>query len=171
MNSNGFKTSVTGLVSALILCGGALPAADLAPRDAIEVLRTDLKADRKAMIAEGMQLTEKESEAFWPIYRSYRQEMDKVTDHLVELILEYSDLYPNVPEEKANEMLRQYMKMEANVLGVKEKYFKKLEKILPSTKVFRFAQLDNRFDLGTRAAMAASIPLLGVQKSPGSGNQ
>src|SRR5690242_3596403 len=105
MHAKGFKRRLTGFISMVILCGTHAPAADLAPRDAMEVLRADLKADRKAAIAEGMQLTEKESEAFWPIYRSYRAEMDKVTDHLVELILEYSDLYPNVPEEKANEML------------------------------------------------------------------
>ena len=168
MYSVTLKTRFASLISAALLAGTVLLAADLPPRDALEVLRSDLKADRKAMIAEGMQLTDQESEAFWPIYRSYRQEMDKVTDRLVELILEYSDLYPNVPEEKANDMLRQYMKMEANLLEVKAKYLKKLDKILPATKVFRFAQLDNRFDLGTRAAMAASIPLMPMQKPAGS---
>lgn len=165
-----FNKSLIGFISVVVLCGTTLPAADLAPRDAMEVLRADLKADRKATIAEGMQLTEKESEAFWPIYRNYREEMDKVTDHLVELILEYADLYPNVPEDKANEMLRQYLKMEATLLEVKEKYLKKLEKILPSSKVFRFAQLDNRFDLGTRAAMAASIPLMPMPKPQAGSN-
>ncbi len=42
------------------------------PRDAIELLRSDLKADRKAFIAENMAFTPQESEAFWPVYRSYR---------------------------------------------------------------------------------------------------
>jgi len=32
--------------------------------------------------------------------------------------------------------------------------------VLPASKVFRFAQLDNRFDLGTRLALAAWLPVM-----------
>ncbi len=131
------------------------------PRDALEVLRADLKADRKAVIAQEMSFTEQESQAFWPLYRNYRAEVDKVTDRLVKLVLEYVDLYPNLPEQKATEMLDQYTKIEADLLSVKRKHLKKFGKVLPASKVLRFAQLDNRFDLATRVGLATSIPLLG----------
>ena len=136
------------------------------PRDAIECVRADLKADRKAMIAEAMKFNEQESEAFWPIYRSYRLEVEKVSDRMVKLVLEYADLYPNVPEAKAAEMLREYTKVESALLSVKQKYLKKLGKVLPASKVFRFAQLDNRYDLGMRVALANSIPLLATGPAP-----
>lgn len=129
-------------------------------RDAVETLRADLKADRKATIAEAMQMTDSESAAFWPIYDSYRADVDKVNDRVVELVLEYGDLYPNVPEAKATEMLNRYSKAEADLLKVKRKYLKKFGKVLPPSKVFRFAQLDNRFDLGTRVGLAAAVPLM-----------
>jgi len=154
-----------------VLCATTLLAADLAPRDAIEVLRADVKADRKAMIAEGMQLTETESQAFWPLYRNYRAEVDHIADRLVEMILEYADLYPNVPEKKASEMLDQYTRMESDLLGVKEKYLKKFQKILPPSKVFRFAQLDNRFDLATRVQMATAIPLMSTAQTQATGDR
>jgi len=156
---NILKRSFLGFLLAAV--GWAtVEAAELLPRDAIEVLRGDLKANRKAVIAENMQLTEQESEAFWPLYRSYRADVDKVTDHMVELVLEYADLYTNVPEQKASEMLGQYTRMEADLLEVKHKYLKKFEKVLPPSNVFRFAQLDNRYDLATRVQMATSIPLM-----------
>lgn len=129
-------------------------------RDSIEIIRADLKADRNALMADAMNLTEAESQAFWPLYRNYRSEVEKATDRLVKLVLEYADVYPNVPESKASEMLKQYAKVEADVLSIKRKYLKKFEKVLPASKVFRFAQLDNRFDLGTRLSLAASIPVL-----------
>jgi hypothetical protein len=127
--------------------------------------------DRKALIAEQMKFTDQESEAFWPIYRSYRAEVEKVTDGLVELILEYSDLYPNVPEDKAGELLKQYIKAETNLLSVKTKYLKKLGTVLPASKVFRFAQLDYRLDLGIRTGLAASIPLVPQGASASAGEQ
>ena len=135
-------------------------AADQATRDEFDALRSDLKADRTALIAQHMQLSPKESEAFWPVYRSYRAEMDKVIDNIVNLVLEYADDYPNVSDKKAAEMVRKYLKLEANVLKVRAKYLKKLENVLPGTKVFRFAQLDNRLDLGIRVGLAADIPLM-----------
>jgi hypothetical protein len=148
-------------VVGLWLAGVALASAQgQNPRDAIESLRSDLKADRKVVIAEGMNLTPEESEAFWPLYRNYRAEVEKRTDKIVELVLEYADLYPNVPEARAAEMLKAYSKAEADLLSIKKKYFKQMGKVLPATKVFRFAQLDNRYDLGTRVALAGSVPLM-----------
>ena len=140
------------------------------PRDAVESLRADLKADRQVIIAQNLNLTDRESEAFWPLYRSYRGETDKVTDRIVNLLFEYADLYPNVPEQKAGEWLTHYLKMEEDLLAVKRKYLKKLEKVLPPSKVFRFAQLDSRFDLGTRVALAARTALMPVNEAK-SGNE
>jgi hypothetical protein len=148
----------------------AIFASAQVPRDAVESLRADLKADRQVAIAENMKLTDPESEAFWPLYRSYRAETDKVTDRMVELLFEYADLYPNVPEQKAGEMLTQYLKTEEDLLAVKRKYLKKFEKVLPPSKVFRFAQLDSRFDLGTRVALAARMALMPVSEAK-SGNE
>ncbi len=160
MNSNTLnRTLLAGAALGLWLAPLSVAAAPI-PRDAIEVLRADLRADRKAIIAEEMKLTEQQSAAFWPIYRSYRAEVDKVSDRFVALVLEYTNVYPNLPEQKAGEMLSQYTRIESDLLSVKRKYLKKLGKVLPASKVFRFAQLDNRYDLGTRVAIATQIPVL-----------
>ena len=161
MNWHAFKKTMAVVAScAATIWASSSFAADQATRDEFDALRNDLKADRTALIAEHMQLSSKESEAFWPIYRSYRGEMDKVTDGVVNLVLEYADDYPNVSDEKASEMVRKYLKLEANLLKVRAKYLKKFGKVLPGTKVFRFAQLDNRLDLGIRVGLAAEIPLM-----------
>lgn len=139
-----------------------IPGAGLAqnPRDAIEVLRADLKADRKAYIADSMALTPQESEAFWPIYNKYRAEVETIVDGIVKIALEYADLYPTVPEQRAKDLLTRYAKAESNLTSVKIKYLKKFGQALPASKLFRFAQLDSRLDLGVRLAFAASVPLL-----------
>jgi len=86
-------------------------------------------------------------------------------------LFEYADLYPNIPEQKAGELLSQYLKMEEDLLAVKRKYLKKLEKALPPSKVFRFAQLDSRFDLGTRVALAARTALMPVNEAKNGNEQ
>src|SRR5262249_32908656 len=151
--------------TALVWCASLSSEAQTS-RDAVETLRSDVKADRKVIIAEAMQLSDRESEAFWPVYRNYRAEAEQLSDGIVKLVLEYADLYPNLPEDKANEMLSQYLKTEEKLLALKRKYLKKFGKILPPSKVFRFAQVDNRLDLGVRAGLAASIPILPTGQKP-----
>src|SRR2546426_10773475 len=44
-------------------------------QDMIEVARSVVAADRKAVVVAAMQLTEKEATSFWPLYDDYRNEM------------------------------------------------------------------------------------------------
>ena len=133
--------------------------------DEIEVLRGILKADRKVVVAEAMQLTDVESTAFWPLYRDYRADMDKLGDEIVKLVLEYTDVYPNVPEERAEKMLKTYLALEKDWGSARAKHLKKIAKVLPASKVLRFAQLENRLDLALRLQLAGAIPLATVSQS------
>src|SRR5690348_7489835 len=70
-------------------------------QDLIEVARSVMSTDRKAVVVAAMELTDTEANSFWPLYRDYRTAMDKISDDLVKLILKYASLYPAVPEEQA----------------------------------------------------------------------
>src|SRR5437899_8464784 len=98
MNSQSFKRYLVTVFSLglLFVSQHFAMAQDVSARDVIEVVRSDLKADRKALIAQQMALTPQESDAFWPIYDSYLAEVEKANDWVVKLVLEYGDLYPNV---------------------------------------------------------------------------
>ena len=147
-------------VTASLLALAAPRAAAQNVLDEIEVARSTLKADRKIIIAEGLQLTEAESAAFWPLYRQYRAEMDKCADGIVELVLEYADLYPNVPEDRAKKLLKDYTALEQKYASQRAWYLKKFTKVLPAVKAMRFAQLENRLDLAVRLRLASVIPLV-----------
>src|SRR5580658_1221505 len=104
-------THTTSLIA--LTCGILIGAAGEAPaqtdQDLIEVARSALKTDRQAVVVATMELTDEESKDFWPLYREYRFEMDKVNDGLMKLVLDYAKLYPSVPDDRAKEMLEQYL--------------------------------------------------------------
>ena len=112
-----------------------------------------------------MQLTEAEGNAFWPLYRDYRAEMEKLGDGIVKLVLEYADAYPNVPEDRAEKLLKDYLALEKDLVSVRAKHLNKMAKVLPKSKVLRFAQLENRLDLAMRLQMASAVPLVPGDKS------
>ena len=55
-----------------------------------ELLRSDVRTQKVAIITEMMEFTEAEDAAFWPIYRDYDAEMAKLGDERVALIAEYA---------------------------------------------------------------------------------
>jgi hypothetical protein len=159
MKTNLRSKAVWGAaLAALLTVSRADAAADVT--DAIELLRSTYKADRQVLVAQVLELSEKESCTFWPLYRSYRADMDKIGDGLVKLVLEYADSYPNVPEETAKRLLKQYTALEKDLTAKRAWYLKRAGRTLPATKVLRWAQLESRMDLVLRLQLAGSIPVV-----------
>jgi Spy/CpxP family protein refolding chaperone len=130
-----------------------------------EVVRGTYRTDRQAFVAENLTLTETEKAAFWPIYEKYRADMEKIGDELVKLVLEYADVYPNVSEEHAKKLLKDYASLEDKLTSTRRSYLKKAGKVLPASKVLRWAQLENRMDIGLRMQLAGAVPLMPTASS------
>src|SRR5215510_3035953 len=56
----------------------------------IQLLRRDLRADKKKLIALNLPLTETEATKFWPVYDQYAADMAKVNDEFYGLIKTYA---------------------------------------------------------------------------------
>jgi hypothetical protein len=133
--------------------------------DPIELIRDTYRIDRHTLVVEELQLDERESAAFWPLYRSYRTDMDKLGDSLVKLVLEYADVYPNISEERAGKMLKDYAALEEKIVSTRSRYLKRAAKEVSSAKALRWAQLENRMDLNLRLQLASAIPAVPVAQS------
>src|SRR5262245_1172459 len=134
-------------------------------QDLIEVARSVVNADRKAVVVAAMELTDSESKDFWPLYHEYRAAMDKISDDRLELVLKYAKLYPTVTEEQATEMLNSYTSLEQRQVEQRNVYLKKFSKVLPSAKALRFAQVETRLDLLIHLNLAARIPLAPISQA------
>lgn len=127
------------------------------------VVRGAVQADRQATVAAALQLTDSEAEDFWPLYQEYRTDMAVVGDGMQKLIEDYAALYPDVPEDRAKEMLKSSEKFEKKHASTRAWYFKKFAKIISANKALRFAQIESRLDLAVRLELAAGIPLNPIQ--------
>ena len=72
------KNIFAGLYLFVLGFAVAIPAS---AQDAyLELVRSDLKADRVALVTATMGFTDAEAEIFWPIYREYEFDRDKLGD-------------------------------------------------------------------------------------------
>jgi hypothetical protein len=146
-----------------LLAVPCLSAAEQPSQDPIAVARSVIKADREAVVKRALQLSQAESEKFWPLYQQYRAEMDKVGDGLVKVVKEYAGYYPDVPNDRARAMLADLIDLEKKQVATRAAFLKKFDRILPAPTTLRFAQVESRLDLALRLRMAAGVPLVPIE--------
>lgn len=126
----------------------------------IEVVRSILQTEQRAVVASNLELTNKESGPFWKLYREYKNKQQKVNDQYVNIIKEFADKNATLNDQQAGKMLGEYMSYEKAYHKLRAKYSKKFSKILPEKKVFRFFQIENKIDAVVSLEMAKGIPLV-----------
>ena len=138
----------------------ATPAFAQTATDELEAARTQIQADRKAIVSRLMTMTEAESNAFWPVYNTYREDIRKIDDKLVTVAETYFKGADTLTDKDAQKLLGDWMKLRADKLSLRKSYVGKFSKVIPTTKLVRFYQIENKMDAVIDYELAASIPLV-----------
>ena len=126
----------------------------------IELLRSDVKTKKVAIITEVMHFTNEEAKAFWSVYREYEFELSKIGDGRLELIKDYAQNYETMTDEKAKELIEKALKLEGKRTKLKRRYFRRFDRVLPSKTVAKFFQLENQINLLIDLQIASELPLI-----------
>jgi len=135
-------------------------SADQVSDDTIQLMRQDIRSDRKKIIAANLPLTEAEAVKFWPVYDRYVAEHSKIYDTRYALIKNYAQNYNTLNDAQAKDMADRIFKYQASRIELKKKYFKEFNKQLPAVTVVKFYQLENRLDLLLDLQLASELPPL-----------
>jgi hypothetical protein len=153
------------LVGSMMLNAGVLSAAEGPTKEAavekdIKMLRQELRADKKQIVALNMQLTEAEALKFWPVYDAYTLETTKLNDALQALIKEYAQNYDTLTDEKAKSLTQRTLELDASATKLRLKYVPLFNKAVSARKTARFMQIDRRLALLVNIQVSAALPLV-----------
>ena len=101
------------------------------PADNMQVVIEKIRADKKLLVAENMQLTEAEAKAFWPVYNQYQDELFLLRTRTAKLIKDYTDAYDKMTNYTAKKLLDELMIIEALGPKLRQAYLPKFRKVLP----------------------------------------
>jgi hypothetical protein len=125
----------------------------------IEVLKSEIKTDKKAIISETMGFTEQESAAFWPVYNEFEHELEKLSDKRIANIKDFAANYDSLTDIKADELIKTSFSFQNDRLSLNEKYYKKFADVLTPTVAAKYMQLENQIQLILDLSIAANLPL------------
>jgi hypothetical protein len=144
-------------LSLLIFVGTAI-AQDSA--DTMRVLVEKIKADKRLLVSENLQLTDSEAKVFWPVYEKYQAELFVLRGRLVQLISDYATAYDKMTSNKAKKLLDENMAIQTLRPRLNKDYLPRFRQILPDTKVVRYYQIENKIDAALNWELADRIPLM-----------
>ncbi|HLW88944.1 MAG TPA: hypothetical protein VKR57_10665 [Terriglobales bacterium] len=133
---------------------------ELNQRAYIRLLRSDLKAQKRQIIQEAMQLNDQQAAAFWPVYRDYDAEQTKLGDEKLAIVNDYAQNFLSMNDEKADQLAQRVMVLEDQRIALRRKYYEAMKKALPTVLVVRFFQVDNQIQLLVDLQIASNLPII-----------
>jgi hypothetical protein len=118
-----------------------------APDQDVQLLRKDLRSQKKQIVAASMDLTDTEAEKFWPVYDRYAADLAKVYDTKIALVEEYLDHYKTMNGDEAESYIRRRAAAEGDIMQLRLKYVPEFRKVLSGRQTALFFQIEWRLDL------------------------
>src|SRR5271155_3666191 len=107
----------------------------------IEMMRADIRAQRKQIVAQNMNLTADEATKFWPIFEQYRREAIKPNDARWAVIKDYAANYNTMTDAQAHDYIKRWAAVDQELSGLRLRYVAVFEKVISPKKTALWYQI------------------------------
>jgi Spy/CpxP family protein refolding chaperone len=146
----------------------SVPGAEAQPNSIndkdVEMLRANLRANRKELMAQNMNLTADEATKFWPIFDQYRKEAIKPNDDRWALIKEYAANYNTMTDAQAEDYMKKATAVDQQLVALRLRYVPVFEKIISAKKTALWYQIDRHIDLMINLQLSSMIPMVNTTR-------
>ena len=129
----------------------------------LDLMRKDIRSQRKQLIAANLTLTDQEATKFWPVYDQYMTELIAINDKKFGLIQEYADNWGKLTNDQALSIARRWLDSDIETAQLRQKYVPIVAKVLDGKKSATFFQLDRRIAMMIELQLSSQIPLVQSQ--------
>jgi hypothetical protein len=126
----------------------------------IELMRRDLRSEKKKIVALNMSLTEDEATKFWPAYDAYIADITKVYDQFYGSVKDYAANQKTMTDAQATAFLKRWGELLVQIAQTRQKHIPMIEKVIPPRKAALFFNVDRRLYTLLELQVVSEMPLL-----------
>jgi hypothetical protein len=126
----------------------------------LQLLRRDLRSEKKKIIAMNVPFTEAEATKFWPVYDQYALAMSKHYDEFYQVIKDYAANQKTLTDAQAVSMVKRWSEIQVELAQERKKYVPLIENVIPGKKAALFFQIDRRLYALMDLQIASEVPLV-----------
>jgi hypothetical protein len=150
------KKIILGVLAMLVLLSPMAQAQD----QYMELMRQDLRTLKTEIVTEAMMMTSEQGEAFWPIYREYQLEIDKIWDTRIAVIKQYAEKYDMMDDATADDIMKQAFNLKKKRAKLVESNYKNMKKAVGGVLAARFVQVDGVIQNLVDLQISSELPLV-----------
>lgn len=163
--TNNLTVQICCLVLAIIL--GSVASAQIisnfnkrtATGQDLELLRSDVRAQKDEIMRLNFHLSPEEAEKFWPLYRDHELELSKIWDKRQEVYTRFVQNYRQLSDDEADAIVEATLDTDYKMTKLRKRYYYKIKRSVSASVATRFFQLDRRINNLIEIQIAESLPL------------
>jgi hypothetical protein len=126
----------------------------------IELLRSDLKAGKVDVVKEALHVEGAKADAFWPLYRKYQLDLDKIGDKRLAMIKDYAAHYDSMTEAKAKQLATHALDLQSQRTNLLKSYYPQFTKVLGAIDAAKLLQVEYLIMAAIDLQLASEMPLI-----------
>ena len=127
----------------------------------VEVLRSELRTGKTAVIARLLNFTSEEQAAnFWTVYRHYQADLAEINDHRLAIINDYIAAYRDLDDAAATSLMKRSLEQQLALVKLRQKYADELSSKTSPVVAASFLQIEGVLESLVELEVKSNIPLL-----------
>ncbi len=129
--------------------------------DAIEDIRSQLRAGKTAVLARALQFaSEEEAAKFWPLYRQYQTDFAAINDRRIAIVRDFVAQYDTLDNSKAKDILSRSLTEQAEIVKLRQRYGEIISDEVSPMVAASFLQIDGVIQSLVDLELKTSLPLV-----------
>ena len=130
------------------------------PESYVALLRSDLQGKKTQIIEQTLALSDDQAKNFWPLQRSYENDLSKLSDQQFKVIRDYASNWNNLSDATANDLGKRLLGYHKKRVDLQTKYFDRISKEMSPMMAAKFFQVELQIEEMIDVEIASSLPLI-----------
>ena len=129
-------------------------------KEEVEFIQAAIGMEKKAAVAEYIQVSDAQKEAFWQLYDEYETQRKELGKERIELLIRYGKEYRAMTVEQADAWMADVIALQGKTDKLILTYYKKIRKSTDGIVAAQFYQIENYILTIVRMKVLTEIPLV-----------
>jgi hypothetical protein len=154
------RTFIAALLAAALASLPTLASASSLESE-IELLRSDLRTGKVEIVKQALHDVDgAKADAFWPVYRKYQLDLDKIGDKRLALIKDFAAHYDSMTDAKAKTLATQALDLQSQRTNLLKTYYPQFAKVLGAIDAAKLIQVEHLIMAAIDLQIASEMPLI-----------
>jgi hypothetical protein len=129
-------------------------------KEEIDLVQAAFGMDKKAIVADFVQLSDTQKDPFWTLYDEYETKRKEYGRERIELLKQYAEQYMTMTSEQADTWTKNVMELQVKTDKLIATYYEKVKGVSDGVVATQFYQIENYILSMIRMSILQEVPFL-----------